>query len=530
MGNGEAKPQMNRLCATSLPLPQAAETRGLTTWVAPLCVAAVAALVYLVTLHGTFIYDDASVILKNWRVTHEWGKIWTTPYALRGPDRLWRPLTLLTYAIEYAIYGATAWPYHLVNIVLHAGVSAAVVALGRKIAGSRAGWIAGALFAVHPVHVEAVAGIVGRAELMCTLATLLGLRLFLGTPTPWRVGAICACFLVAVLTKEQGMLFPLLLLMMLPFRGIFPKDSPARQRDNVLLAALLLLFSAYFAWREMHIGFYWNRETLSRIANPMVMSHGRDRWLMPLVLLGRYTGMLVAPVRLSPDYGGTIIGSVARLDDPWIYLGIAAMLTWFVLAGIAVRQKAWAMLFCLLALGLTYGLTGNIVALIGTIFAERVLYLPSVFFLLLAGMWLGKWRLGVSVPLVIAATALGAVRTFTYAREWNDAASFYVWSYQHQPRSFNMYVMAYNEHKDHGDWPAARLDAYRGREALPDQGDLHQMAIEADMALGDVKAAAASYERGKREVPNYPFEFSPPRDRRYFPLVPRSAPASRPGL
>ncbi|MDB5304289.1 MAG: hypothetical protein JWM97_1838, partial [Phycisphaerales bacterium] len=479
--------------------------------------------------HGTFIYDDAWVILKNWRVTHDWGKIWTTPYALRGPDRLWRPLTLLTFAIEYRIHGATAWPYHLINIVLHAGVSVAVVALGRKLAGPRAGWIAGALFAVHPVHVEAVAGIVGRAELMCTLATLVGLWLFLKPPSGRRVVGICACFLVAVLTKEQGMLFPLLLLGALPFRGTYPKDSQARRIDSLLFAALLLLFSGYFAWREMHIGFYWNRETLNPIANPMVLSLGRDRWLMPLVLLGRYTGLLVAPARLSPDYGSSIIGSVARLDDPWLWLGVAALVAWFVLAGIAMRRKAWAMLFCLLALGLTYGLTGNIVALIGTIFAERVLYLPSAFFLLLVGMWLGRWRLGFAVPLVIAAAALGAVRTFTYAREWNDAAGFYVWAYEHQPRSFNMYVMAYNEHKERGDWRAARQDAYRGREALPDQGDLHQMAIDADVALGDTKAAAESYALGKRETPKYPFDFAPPREMTNSPAVPRTAPSTQGG-
>ncbi|MDB5301189.1 MAG: protein O-mannosyl-transferase, partial [Phycisphaerales bacterium] len=187
---------MNQRYAPELSLPKAAESRGPAAWAAPLSVAIVAVLVYLITLHGTFIYDDAWVILKNWRVTHDWGKIWTTPYALRGPDRLWRPLTLLTFAIEYRIHGATAWPYHLINIVLHAGVSVAVVALGRKLAGPRAGWIAGALFAVHPVHVEAVAGIVGRAELMCTLATLVGLWLFLKPPSGRRVVGICACFLV----------------------------------------------------------------------------------------------------------------------------------------------------------------------------------------------------------------------------------------------------------------------------------------------------------------------------------------------
>jgi hypothetical protein len=476
-------------------------------WAVPLAVAAVAVVVYLVTLHGTFVYDDPSVILNNTHVTRDWGRIWTTAYAPKAPDHLWRPLTLLTFAVEYALHGATAWPYHLVNILLHAGVCAAIVVLGKKLCGVRAGWIAGLLFAVHPVHVEAVAGIVGRAEMLCALATLIGLRLFLGPPGGLRVAGISACFVVALLSKEQGMLFPLLLLALLPVRGVYPPDSQHRRIDGWLVASILLLFTGYFAWREMHVGFYWNRSALSPIANPMVLSTVKDRWLMPLVLLGRYTRLLVAPVHLSPDYGGAIIGSVARLTDPWLYLGSAALVAWFVLAGVALRRKFWALLFCLLALGLSYGMTGNIVALIGTIFAERVLYLPSVFFLLIMGMWLARWRPAVALPVVLIAAVLGGVRTFTYAREWNDAASFYVYGYEHQPKSFNMYVMAYNEHMARGDWPAARLDAYRGREALPDQGLLHQIAIDADVALGDMKAAAESYARGRREAPNYQIQY-----------------------
>ena len=75
------------------------------------------------------------------------------------------------------------------------------------------------LFAIHPVHVEAVAGLVGRAESICTLATFAGLCLCLRRPiTPGRIAGIFGCFAVALLAKEQGVLFPLLaaLLFVLP--------------------------------------------------------------------------------------------------------------------------------------------------------------------------------------------------------------------------------------------------------------------------------------------------------------------------
>jgi len=85
----------------------------------------------------------------------------------------------MTLALQYWLHGELAWPYHLVNILLHAGVSAAVAEFARRLFSLRAAWIAGMLFAVHPIHVEVVAGIVGRMELLSTLLTLIAVCLFL---------------------------------------------------------------------------------------------------------------------------------------------------------------------------------------------------------------------------------------------------------------------------------------------------------------------------------------------------------------
>jgi len=82
----------------------------------------------------------------------------------------------MTYALQWLIHGDTiAWPYHAVNWILHACVAACVAELTRRLIANKgeiAAYIAGLLFAVHPVHVEAVANIIGRAELMCALGFL----------------------------------------------------------------------------------------------------------------------------------------------------------------------------------------------------------------------------------------------------------------------------------------------------------------------------------------------------------------------
>src|SRR5207247_10918272 len=72
---------------------------------------------------------------------------------------------------------AGAWGFHGVNVLGHAGASTAVALLARRWAGDAAGWLAGALFAVHPVHVEAVANVVGRAELMAAVFSVLAVWL-----------------------------------------------------------------------------------------------------------------------------------------------------------------------------------------------------------------------------------------------------------------------------------------------------------------------------------------------------------------
>src|SRR5207248_9887467 len=109
--------------------------------------------------------------------------------------------------------GARPWAFHLVTIRLRAADAAAVAEFERRLWGGSAGLIAGLLFAVNPVHVEAVAWLVGRSECLSTLATVGGLCLFLRRPlTGPRVLAIFACFLVALFTKEQGVLFPFMLL------------------------------------------------------------------------------------------------------------------------------------------------------------------------------------------------------------------------------------------------------------------------------------------------------------------------------
>ena len=174
------------------------------SWLPAAAAAALSLALYAVTLHGTYIFDDRAIILEDPRIAHPhlWREYWTDQYFPDAPDNLYRPLVSMSYALQWRLHGDRAWAFHLVNWLLAAAAAAAVAEFVRRSVvmalagaagkeaepddGSRrgiwAGLIAGLSFAAHPVHVEAVAGIVGRAELACTLAVFAGLCLFLAAP------------------------------------------------------------------------------------------------------------------------------------------------------------------------------------------------------------------------------------------------------------------------------------------------------------------------------------------------------------
>ena len=237
--------------------------------------------------------------------------------------------------------------------------------------------------------------------------------LFLHRPmTNLRTVAILLLFVLAVLSKEQGMLLPLLLLLLticlhlnkteiatqspvlqgwdttIDYSSLPTTVHNADHKNAMKILVLLLCWSlgGYIVIRECIAKFWWDRTFLDPAINPLVLSRGHDRLLMPLVLLGHYTKLLIFPWKLVPDYSGAAIGSVAHFNDPYLYVGVIALLTWLSLFVIAIYRRAGVMLFCLLGVAVTYGLIANLLSIIGTNFAERLMYLPSAFFVILIAM------------------------------------------------------------------------------------------------------------------------------------------------
>ncbi len=317
--------------------------------------------VYANTLGHDFAWDDLWWVVDNPALpnlrnmgeffrAHEW----------------YRPLALLSLRLDYAVAGLRPWFYHAHNVLLHAAVSLMVYGLLRPFGGAKA-WLAAALFAVLPVHTEAVANVTSRSEL---LAALLGLLALSQRNRPLLAGAF---LLLALLSKEGAVAVPALA----PLLWWRRPDRPARREMAVLLGALVAAVAAYLLLRSLvHGNIFWTFRPYE-VDNPLVLGDWPTRVRTALMIVGQNLALCFVPYHLSADYSFLQIPLVASWTEPRFLLWTA--LPAIALGGaLAVRRThpdfARGLAWFLLALFPV----SNLVVLIGTIRGERLLYLPSV--------------------------------------------------------------------------------------------------------------------------------------------------------
>jgi hypothetical protein len=489
------------------------------TSTAALLAALVAIAAYAISIWpAELIYDDVAVIRDDERLRTPagWRKLLTQSYN-NNVDNLYRPLVSFSYVAQYQLHGPTAWPYRLVNVLLHGIASGMVVVLATRLSSPSPGksaegrgeglmpLVAGVLFAIHPVHVEAVVGVVGRAELLCTIGFVGALIQVAGKITARRAIGAWLFGIVALLSKEQGMLLlPAALFVFWFTRASRPAHVPGlndgEHRPSLgreLLVAGMLTLAAYIVFRESTLKFWWDRSQLDAALQPMILSHSADIALMPLVLAGRYLHLLLFPHALSIDYAGDVIGSTVRLSDPYLWLGGAAVIVWIAVAFIAWRRRDALLGVSVIGFGLTYGVVANIVSLTGVNLAERLMYLPSVFVVLIAAKLIASAPRRIGTATLILLCGIAALRTVSYAARWSDRESFYRYSADVQPLGPQARALVADERKAKGDAAGALDWARRATDVAPGYErywyDRARKAIDA----GDFDDAQRSIDRGR---------------------------------
>jgi hypothetical protein len=370
-------------------------------------------------LDGSFVYDDQPYVVQN-PVVQGHAPVWGS--ALGDPEQaLWRPVTVASWRAQWHP-GATAGPFLLVNVLLHGATALLVLLVGRRLGLSAPTAGLGALlFAVHPVHAEAVAWITGRAELLAALLVCAAWAAHLapGRRLPWLALPLLA---LACLSKENAFVAPALIAVGDLARS--KTDEAATQGRRARLLALAAVAGLLFALRTVVLPDALPADGPYHDA-PLAQRAG-----VALGVLGQALRLLVLPhpLRIHYDKHEFLVARPELLLFTAM-LAAAAVVLWR-------RQRSPAALL----LGVPVALAPVLhLAPIGEPFAERFLYLPSVPFCLAIGaliMALGRREArGPGLSLILAGGALvgGTLASRSACAVFKDDLSLWAHAAQVRP-------------------------------------------------------------------------------------------------
>ena len=407
-------------------------------------IGAVALAASLPSLRNGFVYDDVAAVQTDARIrslAHP-ASLLALPYwndAIR--DRIYRPLTTASFAVDWAAGDGGAFPFHAVNLLLHVAVCLLVYRLARRVLGGGPGaFVAGLWFAVHPVHVEVFAGIVGRSELIAALGYLAAVLAYaaeareVALARAGRRRAVLACLVlvaaaVAVGGKEHALTLPagLLLADAWVAHVAATRVRDVFRRHALTWLAVLAIGAGFLAARAAVVGTAVGGGSIGAGLDHLTMA-GRAIVMLPAMLV--WLRVLLVPARLSADYSPN-----AFVPDPSLGIAhVAALVLIGALLAVAWRTRreipgvaaglAWFVVTASVAM--------NILVPTGVLLAERVLYLPSAGIALMVGaawerLYVRAWPRfqAAAWTMTAAVLVLFAARSLARIPVWHDGERFY---------------------------------------------------------------------------------------------------------
>jgi tetratricopeptide (TPR) repeat protein len=392
------------------------------------------ALAYGNALDAGFVLDGRTIVLEDPRLRGAsaehlrlvLGRDYWWPSFVSG---LYRPVTTLSYLANYTILGNGSRPagYHVINLALHWANAVLVYLVARGLLGDRAAglWIA-ALFAAHPIATEAVTYVVGRADLLATFFVLGALLLHVRASyaSGWRralaLAGLALAAALGVLSKESAVaLVPLLV-----WYDLTLGDRTARRLPAVVTGWLVAAAPILAVWAVRARLYAGLPPVLAPfVDNPLLRADFWTARATAVGVLAREFWLLVWPRWLSCDYSYDQIPLVSwRLDGTSDRAAIAGALLLLAALTTVIRRRRSALAFFVGFFFVTLLPTANLLRLIGSIMAERFLYLPSAAFAACVVLTVrgGCRRRPVAAVLLGALVVACAVRTAARNRDWHD--------------------------------------------------------------------------------------------------------------
>ena len=454
-------------------------------------------------LWGGLNWDDH--IWSHSRAVREWSglsTIWSWPTRIEGEVHYW-PLTYTTFWLEHKIWGLAPAGYHVVNVLLHLLNSLLVWRLLLRLAVPGA-WVAAAVFAVHPVHVESVAWIIERKDMLSGLFYLTAVLVWLGflkQPRPWRYGLVLLLFAAGLLSKSIVVTLPVALLILQWW-----KNSRITARD---LKRVAPFFPVALLITAVDLSSFGSRHGILDYSLP-------ERMLLASRALWFYAGKLAWPTDLAVIYPRWDIS----LGDPWAYFYLAgatalAATLWFMRHRIGRGPLAGALFFAV-TLSPMLGFV-NFGYMEYSFVADRFQYLAGigVMAVLIGAAVHGASRLSSGLKagatgLMVVVLALLGTTTWRQAEIYRDTVSLFSHIVSLNPKARNAHIYLSSALTRAGRPEEALAAARIAVEKRPDHADAYatlgallisaESFIEAEETLGRALEIDPSHKENRHNI------------------------------
>ncbi len=349
---------------------------------------------YFNTLWNQYALDDSIVIKENMFTQQGVAgikKIMTTDVflgffkvekSLVAGGR-YRPLSLVTFAIEHQLWGDVPAVSHAINFLLY-GLTGVFIFLflsrlfvyNQVLSKMKYLPALAALFYIaHPIHTEAVANIKGRDEIMSMLFAMMSMQYLLKYYDEKKIYSLligAVCFMASLLSKENSITWVIIF----PLTLYFFRNASLKSRDTLTMTLTSLIVAIiYLLLRNNYTNTKLNIEITEILNNPFYGATFEQRITTVIYTWGKYLILLIFPYSLSHDYYYNQIPWKSYTDIGFI----ASFLVYTALAVVALIQlKGKTLLsYCILFFGITFSIVSNLFFPIGTTMSERFVYMSS---------------------------------------------------------------------------------------------------------------------------------------------------------
>lgn len=402
-------------------------------------IAVAAAMPYL----GTFTYgfthwDDTVILTQNPAVRH-WSPQGMVRALTSPAGGAYLPTRLLLHMVEYRLWGLDARGYHIVNVLLNSLACAALFGVAAHVASRRAAAVAVLLYACHPAHVEAVAWVSGRKEVLSSCLMFAALWLFMarerrGALGPLSTAGVAALALAAMFAKPTAVVLPGLLL---AARLAAATLDRRHARGHLALA---LLFALAAAAALVHAKVAVGHD----VAKPPHGGSFARNASFAAHALAEHVRLCVLPVRLATRY-------MPRSAGLWHIAVALGVLAWVGAAcvGLVRARRLGVPGFCVLWFCIALAPTSTILFPTSTTIADRYVYVPSFGVCLLAAWALDRVRTVRWVGLSAAAAALAAL-ALARCPLWQNDGSLWRRAVVDSPNVANLHLSLAAHYSDSG--------------------------------------------------------------------------------